>query len=204
MSIYFNGTKVTSVTLDGKSLTKVVDDGVTVFDATLNALIPTMTSDTAPTGTGSVSRSNSTDNTNYKSYYAFDNNSKTCWLTNVASNGEWIKYSFNKERVVQKAVISIGDGRPGVTADITIYLQASNDNSNWTNLKSFTAKASDATKTSFTNSVDSSTDDLYTHTYTFNNVKEYKHYRLYSSGKWQQGSTGYWGVYQMQLYGYMA
>ena len=199
MPIIMNGTAMTAVKYNGTQIRKVVFNGTTVFNATPSALIPTMTSTDTPEETGNVTCS-SEGSSLYQSYFAFDNNDNTWWISGSTDAGQYIGYNFKVKKVVTKFILEILDGRPGVTEEITLALQASNNGSGWVTLKTFGSK--DGTASEFKNNIDDSTDTLYKHTYSLNNTTAYKYYRLYSSGKFGQGNIGHWGVRQLQLYGY--
>lgn len=64
-----------------------------------NPLIPTMTSDTTPSGTVSYSSRYS----GLYGYYAFDNNTSHYWSANGwTTTGEWLQYTFDNEVLIDK------------------------------------------------------------------------------------------------------
>lgn len=68
------------------------------FNKILKALIPTMTSNTAPSGEASASSVfNNDDDGQYSAYKSFDNNDSTFWLSNNNVNDAYITYKFNKD-----------------------------------------------------------------------------------------------------------
>lgn len=83
-----------------------------------------MTSDTTPNTVGKVISDGSL--TAGQSYYAFDGNDTTKWLSSRASDC-WIGYQFNKEVKVNKVGVLIVD-----TVQRICTLQYSDDGTNWT------------------------------------------------------------------------
>lgn len=97
------------------------------FESVLNTKNPVMTSNTTPSGVASA-------NGNYTDYYpwkAFDGNDSTSWASpSTASLSDWLKYEFADDGIIIKK-IRIKSNRYQ-----TYKIQASNDNSSWTDLYS--------------------------------------------------------------------
>ena len=74
----------------------------TYFESVLNVKIPTMTSNTAPSGTVLYS---SYYNNYFHGYYAFDGDSSTNWLPSVSATNNYIGYKFTKNVKVCMASI---------------------------------------------------------------------------------------------------
>lgn len=95
-----------------------------------NPLIPTMTSNTTPSGV--VSASSVYSNT-YAPYKAFDGNLATGWYCAWLNTGNWLSYQFPNPVKANRVSIYIVDS--GVyTTTFTVKIQASNDGSNWTDV----------------------------------------------------------------------
>ena len=85
--------------------------GSTYFESVLNVKVPTMTSNTTPSG--SVSASENLDGSIYKGYYAFDDNASTAWYGSKDSIGyPWIGYSWGKSVKVCKCVLNAKGNSP--------------------------------------------------------------------------------------------
>lgn len=68
-------------------------------------LIPTMTSDTTPSGIVSVS--SSYKDTSYKSWNAFDDSLSSAWCNNNAEGGKgWLAYEFPKREIIAKYTVT--------------------------------------------------------------------------------------------------
>ena len=144
----------------------------TYFESVLNAKVPTMTSNTAPSGVCSASAAVA----GYEAYKAFDNNASTFWHVNSTTyTGNWIQYQFAaacKLHIVSFDMSSIPAGQ-------TWKIQGSNDGLTFTDIKEVNTLVS-PTK------------------YVFDNTTAYTYYRWYCvSGT----STNTLTVTTMQMYG---
>ena len=140
-------------------------------------LVPVMTSNTAPYGEASC---DSVYDSRYSAYQAFDNGIDTYWVPADQKAGAWLSYRFNNPTIVTKFKLHLVQGvNPAV---IPIYVQASNDNSNWVDLDAF-----------------DSINGVIEH--DIENTTPYIYYRIYSSGMFSQYSTGYYKVDTLQFYG---
>ena len=104
----------------------------TYFESVLTTKVPTMTSDTAPSGTAG---SNPVCNASYKAYQAFDNNDSSQASLQTATTDALIYYKFTSAVKISKFTyyVTIG-GSP----TITITLKYSDDGTTWTTVdKSF-------------------------------------------------------------------
>ena len=103
----------------------------TYFENVLNSKVPTMTSNTAPSGVCSASAAVA----GYEAYKAFDNNNSTFWHVNTTTfTGNWIQYQFAtacKLHLVDISITAIQDGQ-------TWKLQGSNDGVTFTDIKEVT------------------------------------------------------------------
>lgn len=113
--------------------------GSTYFESILNTKVPTMTSNTTPSG---VASADSEYSTSYQAYKVFDNNNSTYYLGNTVSsgssvfgNGLWIQYEFVNAVKIFKVYVLPND----LSATIkNMVLKGSNDGTNFTTIKSFT------------------------------------------------------------------
>ena len=107
-------------------------DGQThLFEKVLNVKVPTMKSNTAPSGEASAS---SIFNNNVPAYKAFDNDYDTEW-THPKGLPQWIQYKFPTKIKVKLMIFAIGISGHILKDSI---LQGSDDGTSWTDIKSFT------------------------------------------------------------------
>ena len=92
--------------------------------------VPTMTSNTTPSGEAFAS---STYSSSYPAYYAFDGNNTTFW-SSQSSGDQYVGYKFTSAVNINKLYMypNLNSG-----TDYEFKLQGSNDNSTWTDLKTF-------------------------------------------------------------------
>ena len=98
-------------------------------DPTKQALIPTMTSDSYPSGVSSCSsRYNTSD---YYAYLAFDGTNKK-WNSSKTGTSEWIQYKFENPVNAKKITYTnVTDGTHGAQNSGIFKFQVSSDGSNW-------------------------------------------------------------------------
>ena len=139
-----NSTAMTYIGADNYCADTLLEDSTwrtgicnsTYFESVLNVKVPTMTSNTAPSGTcfGSSNYSGS----NY--YQAFDKNTNTIWNSNTASNSN-IGYQFTKKISLYKAVLTKRTLSGYDSANFNCNIKGSNDSgSTWQSLDSFNYK----------------------------------------------------------------
>ena len=94
------------------------------YDKVLKPLVPTMTSNTSPSG---VCFANASVNETYAPFRAFDGNASTRWQESTAafSANASVGYKFTIPKVVKVIYIN---------SDFPIYLDASNNGSDWTKI----------------------------------------------------------------------
>lgn len=112
------------------------------------AAIPTMTSNTAPSGTAAAS---TTYDTSYAAWKALDKNtSSTNWVTpSYSMANQWLSYDFTAPRFIHTATISTQHSDITVTARIKDFrIEYSDNNSTWTSVATGT-KADAATEEAF-------------------------------------------------------
>lgn len=133
--------------------------------------IPTMTSDTTPSGTCSAKDTYS----GYPAYYAFDNDETTEVASSTSGTPWWVKYTF-AEAITAKVFKIVNRS----SAYITQYkLQGTND-STWVDLGTYTNGAGNTTQT-----------------FSLDNSTAYKSYRVYVTANDGNGN----GAKEIQIYG---
>ena len=153
----------------------------------LIALIPTMTSNTSPSGIASGS---SLASSYYQHYYAFCNGTcisgaTSAWIPAINDNSPYIQYQFNTARIVVKAKVYLSRTLVNQGQSPTYSIKASNDGTNWITLLS--------NQTGTLNEV----------TIDIPNNTSYSYYRLqFNQSINQSALVGTWRVYKLQFYGY--
>ena len=147
----------TNATYDslGDFIQYCVDNGY-LPDINRLPLIPTMTSNTAPSGV--ASGSGTAGGNDY--YKAFDDNNTTWYNASSASAGMYIQYKFPNKVCVKKIY---GYSQNGSTRWGSITIKGSNNGSNWTDIYTFDATNKD------------------TFTEVFSNNTLYQYYRVVSN-----------------------
>ena len=122
---------------DGYCLDEILSDATWLdaicngnyMEILLDVKVPTMTSNTTPSG---EAYSSSVWKTGYEAYKAFDNNDSTSW---TASQGEnhYVQYHFTQAVNVKNVTLK-SDYLSGFYGLNTFKIQASNDNSTWDDL----------------------------------------------------------------------
>ena len=97
-------------------------------ESVMNAKIPTMTSDTTPSGTASASSVYSTNS----AWYSMDGNNTSFWHSNQASS-HWLRYQF-ADAICGKCFEFASRNTSGRIAT-SLKLQGSNDGNTWTDIK---------------------------------------------------------------------
>lgn len=131
----------------------------TYWASVLDPLVPTMTSNTTPSGECLVWDRYGTD---YDPWKAFDNDQSTRAIAYNTSNAAAIGYSFNKKVKVVKVHIKAVTGNPGWRPGVT-YLQGSNDGNTWVDLGNINI-----------------TDYIFDRSFTVFNENSYSKYRVQS------------------------
>lgn len=101
----------------------------TYFESVLNVKVPTMTSNTTPSG---VASGTSIDGANYNYYQAFSSSTSYGW--NPGGSDRYtgkVWYQFTKNQKIYCADIRRNNGASGTT---NVKIITSNDGTNWTNL----------------------------------------------------------------------
>ena len=114
-------------------------DFVTALNASAYAItIPTMTTNSAPSGTASSTSTSS----GYEAYKAFDKNAGTySWNINVGLTPPWdTKYAFANSTHLYKVIATVKSPHSD-TNPFTYSIQHSNNNTDWTTLATYTAES---------------------------------------------------------------
>lgn len=159
--------------------------GSTYFESILNVKNPTMTSDTTPSGRCFGS---SLYSTNYKYWYAFDNNASKAWYPSYASGGsqagQYCGYKFTSQTKAHYIKLKYKSR----SSDSVIKFQGSNDGSTYIDLREITVSNTGGTDSYFDGS------------WTITNDNAYEYYRVYIvSGTGGTSGQGF-GLNQMDIY----
>ena len=137
---------------------------------TANGLVPTMTSNTTPSGVASCS---STYSSTYEAYHAFDDNASG-WHPEKTGTQQWVQYEFPSACVVRKLTFRNVSG--SMSHQGNIKLRGSNDGSTFTDITTFIDGGWSGS--TYTSPV----------AFTFTNNTAYKYYRV------EFNNTGEWNV----------
>ena len=96
------------------------------FESVLTTHIPTMTSDTTPSGEVSCSTAYSTTN----GWYAFDKNLSTQYISNGTGNDLYVQYKFPSNIHAYKLYIALSSSTT-TSYTLTYKIQGSNDGNTW-------------------------------------------------------------------------
>ena len=144
-------------------------------------LIPTMTSNTAPSGYVASASSNAGE---YYPYKAFDGNysESSCWHSASEINGAWLQIKLPSAEKVRCIHLTNRNRNDSVHPIKDFILQGSNDGSIWDDLGTFT---------------NTETEKNVTSTFDVNNSNKYLYYRVYVLSN--HGSTAV-VINELQLY----
>ena len=154
---------------------KYIKSGLTEIWSNIKALVPTMTSNTAPYGeiiTSSYSA-------NYEGYRAFDDNNETLWSTpqNQGANS-YIAYKFTSPAIIEKVYISRTASNISAS-NLTLKIQGSNNGTDWKDLSDIFSFGKEEKYIEFNN----------------------ENYYLYYALRIVTTSNGYGSVSSLQFYG---
>lgn len=139
-------------------------DSLTNAAVTDSGLVPTMTSDTTPSGV--VSASSVLNTSLYQPWKAFDKNNSTGWASTTAGPPQWLEYEFPSPTVVDRYVLLATNTDAPVTWEFQAW-----DGSSWVVLQSIVNAPKVSTPT----------------TYNFTNTTAYSRYRMYMLAPYSQG-----------------
>jgi hypothetical protein len=98
-------------------------------DYVISALVPTMTSNTTPSG---VVSSKDVYQSGYEAYKAFDGNSSTQYIAAEGTDTKWLQYQSTEPVCVNKIIIYSSDPLANIKKNIARYeLVGSNDGTTW-------------------------------------------------------------------------
>lgn len=144
------------------------------------ALIPLMTSNTAPSGVASSNVSNEV------AYWALDGVDSTEYSAANTSTNAWLQYKFTEPKRVTKIEITPGKNASGVTRVKNFTLQASNDN--------FASDTHDL----LTDIVPNNSIGI-TRSFDVPNTNKYLYYRLFVKDTWVDNRSIQ--IHTLQMYG---
>lgn len=160
-------------------------DGIcnsTYFESVLNIKVPTMTSNTTPSG---VASANATLSPN-QPYYAFDKDNSTVWLSTTGTTNNYIRYQFLSNITPKKVVIVFKCNING--ASYIVKIQGSNDGINFEEIGSTTLN-SDGTYNATTQNV------------ILDNSTSYKYVELFISSSMLDAQSNNISIAELQFYG---
>ena len=157
----------------------------TYFESVLNVKVPTMTSNTTPSGECSASSFYGSTTEPWK---AFDGQDTSKWQAQTTSYPQWLQYEFDDAVKVEfvKFVGMVSGSGNGHSMVKEFYFQGSNDN--------FTNDSHDLVHDTVADSTSART-----FTYNFVNETSYKYYRLYFVSTYATGN--YFSTKNVQFYG---
>ena len=157
--------------------------GSTYFESVLNVKVPTMTSDTTPSGAASASNVFG----GQQAYYAFDKSLSSAWQAQNVPN--WIAYEFSSDVSIYYVTLTTShlNNTPGPKES---KIQYSQDGSSWFDIND------DA------DFVDCPSAPLITYSKTYINNISAKHFRLYiSDTNYIYQGNKYIAIEELQFYG---
>ena len=154
----------------------------TYYESVLNVKVPTMTSNTTPSGKARCSSAFYSD-----AYQAFDGNDSEGWSANVGGGGQWVSYEFPTNVTVYKFRIIHSET---FIIQIRYKIQGSNDNSSWVDI---TPERTVGNGTSQVPSEDA--------VVNISSPSSYKYYRLYYTSEVYQNGSRYGKTKTLQFYG---
>ena len=155
----------------------------TYFESVLNAKVPNMTSNTAPSGTV-IYNAQIADQPAYMAFNSTNSpDNHTKWMSGSGNqSGDWIGYDFVEPVRITK--IMLHNRITGTVASPSSFiLQSSDDNTNWDNIKSFSNSNNNADAVTY---------------YKTLNLDTHRYYRIYITGTYNNSSPI---IVQLQFWG---
>lgn len=165
----------------------------TYFESVLNVKVPTMTSDTTPTGVGTVSESSAATN-DRKGFKIFDGvkNANNYWQTigNATNEVDWVQFTFTAPVSINKLDIS---AYKDASTSNTQYFKLMASNDNFVSDSHIIMNETSATVST----------DLAEVSFNFANSDKYTSYRLYQwyDTKYYSTDLYYSLIHESQFYG---
>lgn len=154
----------------------------TYFESVLNVSVPTMTSNTTPSG--EVLYDSDSGNENYQAWKSFDGSDSTRWSSSSSTGTHYIGYKFTSQKVIKMCtLLTMYDSNYYSTFDGTI--QGSDDNSTWVDIDEVTFQ---------------NPSNKYLNKFTFMNNTAYQYYRVLFDGA-ASSYNGSVTFFEMQFYG---
>lgn len=153
----------------------------TYFESVLNVKVPTMTSNTTPSGVASGTNY-SGEPTNYPPFYAFDGNDNTKWVTNNVN--PYIQYQFPSAKKIYMMKWKANQETP-VLPPTAMVVKGSNNGSTYSGALA---------------TVSNVTADTSEHTAIFSTIGSYSHYKVECTHRTYQGQA-YSQLATLQFYG---
>lgn len=141
------------------------------FESVLNVKVPTMTSNTTPSGIASASREE------WYAYYAFNGNSNDRWVSGQGFQNDYVGYEFTNDVTIYAFKATFTSAVASVSYKIQAYI-----NNVWTDISgNITSMTGDRRKTT--------------------NISKAKKFRLYINSQTLSGASYYGNVNILQFYG---
>ena len=115
----------------------------TYFKKVLNVKVPTMTSDTTPSGVASGDSHTLSSYPAYKAFNGTNTDYLDCWYTQNSTSG-WLQYQFSSAVAIAKIWMKNRAGTVGSYSPQTFKLQGSNNGTSWADLGSYVNNNDDA------------------------------------------------------------
>ncbi len=105
----------------------------TYFESVLNVKVPTMTSNTTPSGVASAS---SYYSAGYEPYRAFNGNDNSYgWASSTGGSSEWLQYQFASAGMIPRKIRFFHYGIQTAQINLVWKVQGSNNGSTWTDIQ---------------------------------------------------------------------
>ena len=169
------------VLFNGNNVKKIMKNTTTIWE-NIKALIPTMTSNSAPSGNASGSSIITSD---FDYYKAFDKKDTTFWCSGSReTTNQYLTYKFDNPVCVKKVVLKNHSDSSRLASPKNFRIEASNNNATWNTLGTFFNTNNDA---------------LGEMEFSFSNSTYYSYYRIYVIDR--NGSYNAITIGELQYYG---
>lgn len=190
-SVCANSTAMTYIGADNYCADTLLSDSTwrtaicnsTYFESVLNVKVPTMTSNTTPSGVASASSQYDSSQAVWK---AFDNVANTEWMTSKNSVPAWIAYEFTSEVKIIKIVITnrVNGTASYIHSPKTFTIDGTDDGVTWDSVGAFTNNNNSSGHVTVCNA---------------NKIANHKKWRVDVTAA--NGTEGMVGVSSLQFYG---
>ena len=134
------------VLFNGNGVKKIMSGTTEIWKHTIKALIPTMTSNTTPSGECSEYGGNSS----YLPYRLFDNNTSTFWEgADTTISNVWVQYKFDKKTCVEKIELTNRSDPSNYMTSFSANLQGSNNGVDFNTITSISSSINNGEKLAF-------------------------------------------------------